>query len=69
METAEFDRLPPEVQAVFVQHREDTLNGLVLKQQKMRMLAMAAQGQPAAPAPPGGAPGQPQPEPAMAGQA
>jgi hypothetical protein len=68
METSEFDRLPPEVQAVFVQHREDTLTGLVMKQQKMRALAMAAAGPPQPQAPQGGAPA-PEAEPAaeMAG--
>jgi hypothetical protein len=60
------------VQAVFVQHREDTLNGLVLKQQNMRMLAMAAQGQPAPQAPQDGAPAgalapEAEPAPEMAG--
>lgn len=71
METAEFDRLRPEVQVVFVQHREDTLQGMVVKQQKMRMLAAAAAAPPPGVAPPGGAPpgAEPPPEAAAAAPA
>lgn len=52
METAEFDRLPQHIQAVFVQHWQLTLAGMAQKQQQMRVLAAAAQAPP-----PVGAPG------------
>jgi hypothetical protein len=66
MAAPEFTRLPDAVRAIFIEHRRQTMEGLVRKQRQMQLMAQAAQAPPmplpGAPAPgalPAGAPAQP----------